>query len=263
MAPIEYKNADQLNFLCIIATEMMGVNTLKDLPTLLSGFESIYKTLPDDVRFALTNVRLSGISPNTLRELTLMIEKYQDHHRIREKRKAMGERMEDSIDQRYIVNSDYTISPMWSKFPPDDVKEAIHSLTNEIPNRAYPEVSFHEPMRSGEINRGEKFNCAVKPFGFIPPDPPAYPVEYRGQAPGKVKWHYLIEIANEFDKQDVEASRQQQGGRSWFYRLHDSNENPTAELLKNQDLYQSSRGIHACALSDGNKLMASGASVTK
>jgi len=232
LEPTIYKGPDRLNFLCIIATEMLGENTLINLPKLLAGYESVLSTLPSDIQQALTNIRLLNFAPSTLREFSLMIEKYQDHHRLREIRKNSGEDVSDTIDQRYVVNDNFTIRPMWSKFAPPDVREALRSLSNPLPIVFRGQLDLHEPVLPAEINRDDGYSSYIRPLGFLPPEPSRYPTERIGRAPGKIYWQDLLEIARQFDHIDVEVGRQKAGEQSWFNRLHDIKGNPTAELLK-------------------------------
>ena len=55
-----YRGANRVNYLCILAHEMMGVKSLRDLPQLLSGFESILQALHPDVAPAVFTLFLEG-----------------------------------------------------------------------------------------------------------------------------------------------------------------------------------------------------------
>lgn len=230
---VPYKGADDLNYLCIIASELLGLNSLADIPYLGSGFMSMSNTLPRDVVRALLNVRMAGSYPSTMRQLNLMADTYRQYHHSLAMRRARGD--DDAaraIEQRYTVNEDLTISRNWTHLVPNDVQEALHSLTSIHPLRSKDMLPLHDPMRQAEISFKEEFNGIIAPLGFVPPDPVTYDVHNTGHAPGKVAWSDLVDMANHFDAVDEAAGRQSPGQRSWFHRLHDASGNPTAELMR-------------------------------
>jgi hypothetical protein len=229
---LPYKGHDRINFLCLIASEMMGEMTLARMPALLAGFDSIKKTLSGDVVRALNNVRLSGFSPSTLRELTLMIEAYRVHHESMAERRARGETQEDDVLQRFIISDEFTIQRRWTHIVPEDVQLARQSLNAPLPLRARAKMAIHDARRSAEIGEHEGFNAYISPFGFVPPEPPLYDIERVAKAPGLIPWSGLIAIADQFDTADVVAGRQASGDRSWHRRLHDVHGEQTAVLLE-------------------------------
>jgi len=227
-----YKHPDNLNYLCIIVSEMLGRSSLADIPYLGSGFTSVVDTLPNDVARALLNVRMAGHYPSTMRELHLMADTYRQYHRQLEIRRAQGD--EDAaraIEQRYMVNEDLTISRNWTHLIPADVQEALQSLTSVQPLRGRDMPALHDPMRSAEIAYKDEYSSLIAPLGFVPPDPTLYDIDHVGRAPGKVLWSDLIAMADHFDAMDEAAGRQSKGQRSWFHRLYDAEGNPTAELM--------------------------------
>jgi hypothetical protein len=230
-----YSGHDRLNYLCIIVTEMLGVNTLADIPAIGSGFESIFGVLHPDVTRALKNLRIAGSYPATRRELQLMVDNYRLHHRQLDVKRAKGEPIEDMMPQRFIVHDDLSIERTWTTLEPDDVTEAIRSLSGILPIRTKSTPSVHDPMRAAEIRYETGYAGLVSPLGFLPPEPPRYEVERVGKAPGLVSWADLIEMANRFDAKDEEEGRQSPGERSWYHRLHDHDGKPTAVLMEPGD----------------------------
>ena len=75
-----YNGPDVLNYLCIIATELLSQNTLQAIPALGSGFKAVLDTLPAGPAKALQNLRLAGRAPGTVRELRLMVDRYRAYH---------------------------------------------------------------------------------------------------------------------------------------------------------------------------------------
>lgn len=227
-----YKGHDRINFLCLIASEMMGEMTLARMPALLSGFDSIHNTLRADVVRALHNVRLAGFSPSTLRELTLMIEAYRGHHEHLAQRKASGDSRNTAVLQRFVINDDFTIRKRWTHIAPEDVALAIQSLNAPLPLRARARLPVHDAMRAADVGENDSFNAYISPLGFVPPEPPIYDMERVAKAPGMIPWSGLIAMAEQFDLADVTAGRQTSVDRSWYHRLHDLQGAPTAVLLE-------------------------------
>ncbi len=231
-----YNVVNRLNYLCIIASELLGENSLLTLPALVSGFESVERTLPPDVVVALHNIRLANIAPNTLRELHLMADAYRLHFRQLEMRIAKGDgTVKDELPQRYLINEDLNIKRTWTHLIPDDVVEALASLTAIQPLLHREPLPLHNPANTAEINAESRYSGVVMPLGFNPPEPPTYDLDRIGEAPGMVPWESLIEVANRFDAIDENKGRQAAGERNWFKRLHDAEENPTAILMEPGD----------------------------
>jgi hypothetical protein len=80
-----YRGVNALNYLCILANDLIGEGSLRKLPTLLAGFESVLTTLPAAAARAVRNLRLAGYAPTTLRELRLMVDAYKQHHERRQR----------------------------------------------------------------------------------------------------------------------------------------------------------------------------------
>lgn len=228
-----YSAVNRLNYLCIIASELLGEFSLVNIPALASGFESIEKTLFPDVVVALHNIRLANIAPTTVRELHLMADAYRLHFRQLELRMARGdETAKDELPQRYLINEDLTIKRTWTHLIPDDVVDALDALTSVQPLRHRELLPLHNPANTAEITAEPRYSSVVMPLGFEPPEPPTYNLDRVGEAPGMVSWKSLIEVANRFDAIDESKGRQSPGERSWFKRLHDASGNPTAVLLE-------------------------------
>lgn len=228
-----YTGVHRLNYLCIIASEMLGETSLSRLPALSAGFESISRTLPPDVAQALKNLRLAGFAPSTMRELLLMADSYRLHYRQVELRRSRGDAaVGNELPQRYVIHDDLMISKTWTYIVPEDVDEAIQSLTSILDLRARQALPLHDPLAPAEINYEQGYAGMVAPLGFVPPDPPTYDVNAVGKAPGFIAWSDLIRVADRFDGIDEASGRQSPGERGWYRRLHDASGAPTAVLLK-------------------------------
>lgn len=228
-----YTGLDRVNFLCIIASEMMGESSLAKIPSLLAGFESIRNTLHRDVAQAIENLRLSALAPSTIRELTLMADGYRIHHRRIAERRARGDAEAGKLmAQRYVIEDDLSIRRLWTHLVPDDVTIALQNLTTPLPVRARALMDLHVATAPAEVVDEYNYSGYISPLGFVPPEPPLYDIQRTGHAPGFIPWKGLVEIAKKFDKIDVEEGRQPSGGSAWFNRIHDVHGNPTAILMK-------------------------------
>lgn len=232
--PLEpYTGVNRLNYLCIVASELLGESSLTKIPALVTGFESVAKTLSHDVAWSLKNIRLAGYCPGTLRELHLMADAYRLHFRQLETRKSRGdETAKDEIPQRYIIDEDLSIKRTWTHLIPDDVEVALISLTGFLPLRERTPMPLHNGGAPADIFYEQGYSGVISALGFVPPEPPVYDINGMGHAPGTVLWADLIAVANCFDKIDEDAGRQELGERSWFKRLHDAQGEPTAILME-------------------------------
>lgn len=229
---IPYVGNNRLNYLCVIAAEMMGEMSLANLPTVGSGFKSIYSALHPQVARALKNLRIAGFYPATRRELQLMVDNYLMHHRQLELKRAKSETPDDAMPQRYIIRDDLTIERTWTHLVPDDVQLAIQSLSSILPLREKSRPPVHDALRTAEIKYESGYAGLVSSLAFVPPEPPVYDTNIVGRAPGMVHWQNLIAMADRFDAIDESQGRQAPGERSWFHRLHDRDNTPTALLME-------------------------------
>lgn len=227
-----YVGFDRINYLCLIASELLHMDSLANIPSLLAGFESIRKTLQPEVAQALRNVRLAGFAPGTLRELTLMADGYRNHHRRLSERRRRGETIKNDIEQRYSIDENLAIQKQWQHLVPDDVEQALQNLCTPLPIRQRALMDIHCPTDAAEVHIENGYGSYVAPLGFTPPESPLYNLKRIGHAPGLVAWSELIEVARQFDDIDVTQERQQVGERRWFRRLHDLKDSPTAILLE-------------------------------
>lgn len=267
-----YKGHNNLNYLCVIATELLGDNHLRNLPTLAAGFDSILHTLSPNVAQAIRNVRLSGIVPWSMRELRLMTEEYRGTHQRQEARRNRstprlwgddeepqgnlpdredgpdigGQKKAEVIPARFHIDDHFNVRRSWTNIMPDDVREAIHSLTSPLPVRMRAPRTMHDPKGSATVrNERAKYEAWIEPIDFEPPPLALLDIEHTGRAPGMVKWTDLVEVADRFDRIDVAAGRQKPAERSWFHRLHSRDGQPTAVLLEaNDDGLVGSAGLH-------------------
>ncbi|WP_156914497.1 hypothetical protein [Cupriavidus sp. amp6] len=230
-----YRGPDVLNFLCIVASEFLGHTSLRDFPSLLSGFDSIVLSLEPKLRRALRNLRLAGIAPVTLRELRLMVESYRAHHaRIEQERgDHHSDRGPREISARFIVDNDLSFRARWTSIVPDDVIEASHCLTEELPLRVAAPVRLHDPTHGADVkSQFGRYEGYIEALDFSPPPPERYDLARVGRAPGFLPWSDLISQAEKFDHIDELRGRQEAGARLWYGRLHDCRGEATAVLLK-------------------------------
>ena len=228
-----YAGVSRLNYLCIIATELLGASSLATIPALAAGFESVNNTLSAEASLAFKNVRLAGIAPGTLSELHLMADAYRQHYRQVEARKSRGDEfVKNEPPQRYRIDENLNISRTWTHLVPDDIEVAKACLTSVRPLRLRSLPAVHAPDKKAEIDLDQGYSGLIAPLGFTPPPPPTYDLERIGRPPGMVLWEQLITIARRFDEIDVAAGRQSPSESHWFGRLHDAQGNPTAVLME-------------------------------
>jgi hypothetical protein len=248
--PLEpYRGVNALNYLCLLATDLLGISTLRGIPTLLSGFESVLNTLPPAAARAIRNLRLSGYSPTTLRELRLMVDGYTRYHerRERERRKSNvsaqqktqqekdDEFLEDGLDQRFLISHDFSFQKRWRQIVPEDVRQALQSLTMRLPPRETPQVKFHDGTREAEIQqKSSGFEAHVQALDFVPPSPPRYDTVRRPRVIAPIQWNDLVAIANRFDDIDRQTGRQNVGERTWYGRLYDAHGERKAILYSSE-----------------------------
>ena len=250
---LPFRGANRLNYLCILASELMGVGHLRDLPALLSGFNSVMGALHQDVAQAIVTLRVCGFAPTTHRELRLIVDAYLNHHRNRDDRNERAKKGEkdsfgegkdgagvdkvtddegDGYAQLYEIDKDFSIRRRWETVVPAPIVKALQCLiqTPEVRHRAA--APLHDGSLVASIRRkNDDYRGDIEPFRFEPAPPPAYDLARVGREPGLVTWQELIDMAVKFDSMDVEAGRQAESERSWFHRLHDKNGEPTAVLL--------------------------------
>ncbi|MBL8345253.1 MAG: ATP-binding protein [Rubrivivax sp.] len=254
-----YRGAHVLNYLCLLATELLGQRHLRDLPALMTGFESVLATLPLNVATAIQNLRISGHAPWSQRELRLMVDQYNDTHRRLERQRRAAARPkvweddpepgessdrapppedpvvddEEGTSKRFEVDAQLSVRPVWTSIMPDDVRDALGSLTSPLSLRRRPTRRRHDPtLPARVVDERRRFETAIEPLGFEPPEPPLMDVGRRGRAPGLVRWVDLVAVADRFDAVDERAGRQQPGERSWYRRLHTASGEPTAVLTE-------------------------------
>jgi hypothetical protein len=231
-----YGKEDALNYLCMVATELLRWDNLQELPSLLAGFNSVLHTLDAPAQLALRNLRLANFAPATRRELRLMVDQYKAYHDGVRKLKDKESRPKGYVEQRFQVDDRLRIVKCWTTLVPDDVRDALSCLTGPLPLRGQPRPEAHNPADDAEVVvEGVDYRARIEAFGFEPPPPPLYDTGRVGKPPGFVPWDHLICMADEFDAADEAAGRQQPGERSWYRRLHDSKGAPTAVLLEPGD----------------------------
>jgi len=241
-----YRGADAINYLCILATELLGESSLRKIPSFIAGFDSVLATLKPAAERAVRNLRLSGYAPTTLRELHLMVDEYLQHHERRERRRRQEVGARDAgregaeskegtaeFDQRFLIAEDLTIQKRWSHIVPEDVRQALQSLTNRLAPREMSALAPHDPTRDAAIRqKSSGFEAYVHPFEFTPPPPPRYDLSRRSRALSPIRWQDLVSIADRFDAADVVHNRQSPGQRSWYSRLYDIDGQQTVRLYE-------------------------------
>ena len=240
-----YQGVHKINYLCILALEMLGEASLKRIPALGAGFESVLHTLHPDIVVALRNLRLTGIYPGTNRVLRLMVDAYKAHFDRAALRNTRAPHETDPMPQRFVINDDLSISRTWTHLVPHDVEEAMQSMAGILALRARAPKPLHNPARRAEISYGgDGYSGIIEPLGFTPPQPPMYDLQKIGSAPGMVLWSDLVDTANRFDAVDASSGRQLESDRKWFYRLHDEQGTPKALLMqRGEDGLTQAQGI--------------------
>jgi hypothetical protein len=228
-----YRGADSINYLAIVATELLRERTLRNVPAMASGFDAILKTVPEPTAWALRNLRHGGCAPATMRELRLMADTYRAYHARANAKK--DELPPGYIPQRFIIGEDLSITKTWTDIVPEDVSQAIQSLTSPLALRTANPPELQDPSKHAEIRLENAYEGRIERLGFTPPPPPAYDTERHGRAPGLIAWDELVAVANEFDARDEESGQQKVGERSWYRRLYDASGKPTAILLEPSD----------------------------
>jgi hypothetical protein len=225
-----FLGANRLNYLCILSSELLGSDNLRDLPAMLSGFESILNTVHPDVAQAIKTLRLCGFAPTTHRELRLVADAYLNHHRNRE---AVDPKDRDGFDQFYTIDKDFTLQRRWTTVTPTPIVEAIAFLTANPGVRQKTRPELHDPSLVASVQRNsDEYRGDIERLGFTPTAPSSYDLSRTGQAPLSVTWTELIDVAKAFDTMDVSTGRQTPAERSWYHRLHDKDGVPTADLLQ-------------------------------
>ena len=142
----------------------------------------------------------------------------------------------DEHSVRFTIDDQFNIKRAWTHIMPEDVRDAIRSLTVPLALRRRPERKLHDP-RFPAVVRNERiqFEALVEPLDVVPPAPPQFDLQRIGRAPGCVRWDDLVAVADRFDTVDEQAARQRRGERSWYRRLHTDDGERTAVLLKAGD----------------------------
>ncbi len=265
-----YRGPNRLNFLCLLVTELLGKDHLRDLPALMSGFESVLTTLAPNVATAVRNLRLDQLAPITESDVRLLVQMYWAHHtRRRQLRQSHAdqaatapslwsdgsddeeptgtERLHcppsvldgedtdapDGISARFLIDERLNVRKTWTHVMPEDIRSAMQSLMAPLPLRQRGQRLMQDPMLPATVRHDRsRFEAWVEPLGFMPPAPPMVQTTTGGKAPGVVRWSDLVLWADRFDEMDVQAGRQSLGQRSWWRRLHTEDGQPIAELMQ-------------------------------
>lgn len=226
-----FTGANKLNYLCILATELLGLNSLREIPTYLSGYNSVLNTLPSAVAQAIRTLRVCGFYPTTKRELRLMVDAYLNHHKSR----SMGVETENSDKQAqlYYVEANFDINPLWTTVIPASIDQALNFLMFEPPVRARALAPLQDVnLPSSVRSQRSDYQGDIEALGFLSPQPPEYVITRTPQAPGMISWDELVAVADDFDQQDERNGCQEPGQRSWYTRLYDANGLAKAVLLQ-------------------------------
>lgn len=215
-----YKGANRLNFLCVLATELLGMDHLRDLPSLMAGYDSVLSTLTPNVARAVRNLRLDQLAPITESDVRLLVQMYQAHHSRRRQlqRSQVGERTsaplwadgpeddeptgntqqpreqepedgegdgalmeQDGIGPRFLIDERLNVRKTWTHVIPDDIKRALQSLTAPLPVRQRAQRLMHDPLVPATVrNDRTRFEAWLEPLGFMPPHPPIAEVGLAG-----------------------------------------------------------------------------------
>jgi hypothetical protein len=117
-----YKGPNRFNFLCILATELLGAGDLRDLPSLLAGFDSVLCTLSPNVATAIRNLRLDQLAPITESDVRLLVQIYQAHHARQRLAARLGGQGGNDQGQAFGDTRRYANQtlPLWSDGPDDE-----------------------------------------------------------------------------------------------------------------------------------------------
>ena len=186
-----YRGANALNYLCLLATELLGRDHLRDLPALMTGFDSVMRTLPVNVVTAIQNLRIAGQAPWSQRELRLMVDQYNELHRRLDQRRRAAARPkvwdddpepgdspatlaastkteveeEETSSKRFEIDAQLNVRSVWTLIMPDDVRDALASLTSPLSVRPRPARRRHEPtMPARVVDERCRFETAIEPL---------------------------------------------------------------------------------------------------
>ncbi|MCG7967075.1 MAG: ATP-binding protein [Candidatus Thiodiazotropha taylori] len=222
-----YIGPEKLNYLCLFATELLGVNHLRDLPGLLTGFASIWNTLPPDIAQAALNIRQSNLAPSTQRTMHIMRENYERYY--------ANNGGDHDHEQHFEIDNDLNVRKRWTHLRPVDAAEALNCLTSPLSLRHKDPMPTHDPGEKADVQLASGFGCSVLPLGFTPPLPPYYDRNRANRPPGFIAWVDLIDVARAYDQIDRDDGCQQLGENRWYHRLYDTLDNPKANLLAASD----------------------------
>lgn len=215
-SPLPGRPLRDLDRLCVFAAEIMGLDHLRDLPALLSGYRSIEAVMPAEAALAARHLRLMGLAPRSLEQIRVMCR--------RQEKAAAG------ATPRYRVSPKLTIERLWGEVTPADVLAARAEMIQ--PPALGPPTARPEPHNPTDPATAEspRANFAIEAVGHPKRRAPTMPMDHAAQAPGRVLWSELVAIADHFDHMDVSAGRQSSGQRGWYRRLHQPDGRALAEL---------------------------------
>lgn len=237
-----YKGADALNYLCLLATQLLSEGTLDRIPQIVAGFDSVTRTLSPQAAQAVRNLRASRLMPASRAEMRRLCDMYRRAHaHSAQDPRQHAQRAEGA--QRFEIDADLSVRPMWTGPPPEDVQRALVELTAPMGLRDAPRPALQDPRKPAQILSRDAagYSGTVEALGFEPPPPPTYDLTRQGRAPGPVAWEVLVAHAQEFDRMDVDSGRQPRGGNAWYRRLHDAQGLATAQLMA-----PSASGLQPC-----------------
>lgn len=228
-----YIGPEALNYLGVIATELLGVDSLVPVIGLLSGFRSMTDVAPESVERAIRRLRMAHFRVSTDRDVSVMIAAYEALHRRAERQRRRGDAESPDLSgrpRRFAFGNHYSVRRLWGDSPPQDIVDAIADLTQDAPFR--PESKPFASASVGAGIDGKRASWSVSPLMFDPVAVPAHDVSRVCQPPAPVRWVDLVARARAFDELDRHSGRQAKGGSAWFGRLHEADGSPRAVLQR-------------------------------
>lgn len=216
-----YSGAEALNYLGIIATELLGIESLKSVIGLLSGFEAMTATVPAPAERALRRLRMAHFRIGTERDVAVLISAYVAMHRIVERQRRRGDPESPNLQgrpARFAFGPNLSVRRLWGESRPADIEAAIADLLGDAALRPEPLALAKAGEQAGF--EGQRSPWGVSALDFEPAAPPVHDLDRAVNPPAPVTWVALVERAQSFDTKDRAAGRQPEDGHAWFGRLH-------------------------------------------
>lgn len=207
--PNFWQGHDRIAWICVLMEEIIGVNSLKNAPVIMSGMASVYNA-PNlkKARQAIFNLRQMSLSYVTKNSLEYAVALYNDHHY---QKKTEGvyridgetlqfERIDFLKDPNIIKAKEILEAPMAYKFHGRQAANPLEPMAIALGNSAtstrLPISSITAPLASGKTHDLDR-----QPQGDI-----------------TIPLQELYQIAEEMDRLDKEHPERRSG--NWTQRLN-------------------------------------------